>query len=74
MTQDIVILAAGKGSRMKSTFSKVLHQIGGTAMVRRVLATASSLSNAQLHLVVGHQGEQVEQACSELFSQYCLAK
>ncbi|TDR13066.1 bifunctional UDP-N-acetylglucosamine diphosphorylase/glucosamine-1-phosphate N-acetyltransferase GlmU [Marinomonas communis] len=65
MTQDIVILAAGKGSRMKSTFSKVLHKIGGTAMVRRVLATASSLSNAQLHLVVGHQGEQVEQACQD---------
>ncbi|WP_425642591.1 bifunctional UDP-N-acetylglucosamine diphosphorylase/glucosamine-1-phosphate N-acetyltransferase GlmU [Marinomonas gallaica] len=65
MTQDIVILAAGKGSRMKSAYSKVLHKIGGEAMVRRVLATATGLSNAQLHLVVGHQGEQVEQACQD---------
>ena len=65
MTQDIVILAAGKGSRMKSASSKVLHKLAGEAMVRRVLATASGLSNAQLHLVVGHQGEQVAQACQD---------
>lgn len=65
MTQDIVILAAGKGSRMKSASSKVLHKLAGEAMVRRVLATASDLSNAQLHLVVGHQGEQVAQACQD---------
>lgn len=63
MSQDIVILAAGKGSRMKSAFSKVLHKVGGVAMVNRVLATASTLSDAKLHLVVGHQGEQVEASC-----------
>lgn len=63
MTQDIVILAAGKGSRMKSSFSKVLHKVGGLPMVERVLATASSLADSKLHLVVGHQGEQVEAAC-----------
>jgi len=67
MTQDIVILAAGKGSRMKSSFSKVLHQVGGLPMVKRVLTTASSLADSKLHLVVGHQGEQVEAAC-ESFS------
>ncbi|RDL43376.1 UDP-N-acetylglucosamine diphosphorylase/glucosamine-1-phosphate N-acetyltransferase [Marinomonas piezotolerans] len=65
MTQDIVILAAGKGSRMKSSFSKVLHKIGGTSMVRRVLGTAAQLDDTQLHLIVGHQGEQVEQACQD---------
>jgi bifunctional UDP-N-acetylglucosamine pyrophosphorylase/glucosamine-1-phosphate N-acetyltransferase len=65
MTQDIVILAAGKGSRMKSRFSKVLHKVGGVAMVNRVLATASTLTNAKLHLVVGHQGEQVEENCQD---------
>ena len=63
MTQDIVILAAGKGSRMKSAFSKVLHKVGGVAMVNRVLVTASSIKDAKLHLVVGHQGEQVEESC-----------
>ncbi|GAB3478947.1 bifunctional UDP-N-acetylglucosamine diphosphorylase/glucosamine-1-phosphate N-acetyltransferase GlmU [Marinomonas epiphytica] len=65
MNQDIVILAAGKGSRMKSSFSKVLHKVGGEAMVRRVLKTASALQNASLHLVVGHQGEQVAAACED---------
>ena len=65
MNQDIVILAAGKGSRMKSAFSKVLHKIAGEAMVRRVLKTASALSGANLHLVVGHQGEQVAAACQD---------
>lgn len=65
MTQDIVILAAGKGSRMKSRFSKVLHKVGGIAMVSRVLTTASTLANAKLHLVVGHQGEQVEAHCQK---------
>lgn len=65
MTQDIVILAAGKGSRMKSSFSKVLHKVGGVPMVTRVLTTASKLANAKLHLVVGHQGEQVEAHCQE---------
>jgi len=63
MSQDIVILAAGKGSRMKSAFSKVLHKVGGVAMVNRVLETASSITGAKLHLVVGHQGEQVEANC-----------
>ncbi len=65
MNQDIVILAAGKGSRMKSSFSKVLHKIGGTAMVRRVLTTAAELADAKLHLIIGHQGEQVEAACQD---------
>ncbi|MEO9656097.1 bifunctional UDP-N-acetylglucosamine diphosphorylase/glucosamine-1-phosphate N-acetyltransferase GlmU [Marinomonas sp.] len=65
MNQDVVILAAGKGSRMKSAFSKVLHKIAGEAMVRRVLRTANALSGANLHLIVGHQGEQVATACQD---------
>ncbi|QUX94478.1 UDP-N-acetylglucosamine diphosphorylase/glucosamine-1-phosphate N-acetyltransferase [Marinomonas sp. CT5] len=65
MSQDIVILAAGKGSRMKSAFSKVLHKVGGIAMVRRVLATANTLPESKLHLVVGYQGEQVEANCQD---------
>ncbi|BFM49670.1 bifunctional UDP-N-acetylglucosamine diphosphorylase/glucosamine-1-phosphate N-acetyltransferase GlmU [Marinomonas sp. THO17] len=65
MSLDIVILAAGKGSRMKSSYSKVLHKVGGTAMVRRVLTTASRMPEANLHLVVGHQGEQVSEHCQD---------
>ncbi len=65
MKQDVVILAAGKGSRMKSAMSKVLHPIGGIPMVRRVLMTASNLENVSLHLIVGHQGEQVVASCQD---------
>ncbi|MEL0635638.1 bifunctional UDP-N-acetylglucosamine diphosphorylase/glucosamine-1-phosphate N-acetyltransferase GlmU [Marinomonas sp. TI.3.20] len=65
MTQDIVILAAGKGSRMKSKLPKVLHSIAGVPMVRRVLTVASSLPNAVLHLIVGHQGEDVAVKCQD---------
>ena len=63
MKQDVVVLAAGKGSRMKSNQSKVLHKIAGVPMVRRVLDTATTLSDVNLHLIVGHQGEAVAEAC-----------
>lgn len=65
MIEDIVILAAGKGSRMKSSTSKVLHKVGGLPMIRRVLTTASGFDNANLHLVIGHQGEQVKEECQD---------
>ena len=65
MKQDVVVLAAGKGSRMKSNQSKVLHKIAGEPMVRRVLNTATGLSDVNLHLIVGHQGEAVAEACQD---------
>lgn len=65
MKQDVVILAAGKGSRMKSNKSKVLHKIAGAPMIRRVLATATTLTDVNLHLVVGHQGDAVANACQD---------
>ena len=46
---NIVILAAGKGTRMYSKMPKVLHRIGGLPMVERVIDTAASL-NPQKHL------------------------
>ena len=65
MIQDIVILAAGKGSRMKSKLPKVLHAIGGMAMVRRVLTVANTLPETVLHLIIGHQGEAVAAECQD---------
>jgi bifunctional UDP-N-acetylglucosamine pyrophosphorylase/glucosamine-1-phosphate N-acetyltransferase len=55
----IVILAAGQGKRMKSALPKVLHAIGGTSMLRRVVDTASLLSPDKITIVYGHGGEQV---------------
>lgn len=63
MKQEIVILAAGKGSRMKSNLSKVMHPLGGVPMISRVLNTANEIPHTGIHLVVGHQGQQVAEHC-----------
>ena len=58
----VVILAAGKGTRMKSARPKVLHEVAGRPMIEHVLAAASQLSPASITVVVGHQGEAVRGA------------
>ncbi|GGK62061.1 bifunctional UDP-N-acetylglucosamine diphosphorylase/glucosamine-1-phosphate N-acetyltransferase GlmU [Amphritea balenae] len=57
---DIVILAAGQGSRMKSSLPKVLHKIGGKPMLQHVIDAASLIGDNQVHVVVGHGAEKVE--------------
>src|SRR5688500_12130336 len=49
----VVVLAAGKGTRMKSRLPKVLHQIGGLSIIERVLRTAATLTPASVSVVVG---------------------
>jgi bifunctional UDP-N-acetylglucosamine pyrophosphorylase/glucosamine-1-phosphate N-acetyltransferase len=61
----VVILAAGKGTRMKSDLPKVLHQVGGRPMVEHVLATARALQPKSLTLVIGHEAERVRGALAE---------
>ncbi|MBA2438838.1 MAG: bifunctional UDP-N-acetylglucosamine diphosphorylase/glucosamine-1-phosphate N-acetyltransferase GlmU [Acidimicrobiia bacterium] len=55
----VVILAAGKGTRMKSELPKVLHPIAGKPLIDRVLDTAQALNPSTMTLVVGHSAEQV---------------
>ncbi|MBC7137017.1 MAG: bifunctional UDP-N-acetylglucosamine diphosphorylase/glucosamine-1-phosphate N-acetyltransferase GlmU [Oceanibaculum nanhaiense] len=57
-----VILAAGKGTRMKSDLPKVLHPIAGRPMIRHLLATVEALSPARIVVVTGREGEAVAQA------------
>ncbi|MDO5640477.1 MAG: bifunctional UDP-N-acetylglucosamine diphosphorylase/glucosamine-1-phosphate N-acetyltransferase GlmU [Neisseria sp.] len=57
----IVILAAGKGTRMYSKLPKVLHEIGGETMVARVIDTAQSLNPQSTVVVIGHGKEQVRE-------------
>jgi bifunctional UDP-N-acetylglucosamine pyrophosphorylase/glucosamine-1-phosphate N-acetyltransferase len=57
----IVILAAGKGTRMKSSRPKVLHQVAGSPMIDHVLRAAQSLSPTTITLVVGHMKESLRQ-------------
>jgi bifunctional UDP-N-acetylglucosamine pyrophosphorylase/glucosamine-1-phosphate N-acetyltransferase len=55
----IVILAAGKGTRLKSSLAKVLHRAGGRALVEQVLRACAPLVAKKTVVVVGHQAEQV---------------
>ena len=61
---EIVILAAGKGSRMKSALPKVLHQVAGKALLQHVIDAALELDPSNIHIVVGHGKELVQQAIS----------
>ncbi len=59
----IVIMAAGKGTRLRSTRPKVLHQVGGRALLLHVIAAAETVVPAsRIAVVVGHQAEQVRAA------------
>ncbi|MFT3741959.1 MAG: bifunctional UDP-N-acetylglucosamine diphosphorylase/glucosamine-1-phosphate N-acetyltransferase GlmU [Gammaproteobacteria bacterium] len=59
MTLSIVILAAGKGKRMRSELPKVLHVLGGMTLLERVVNTALSLSPKQIYVVYGNGGDRV---------------
>ena len=61
MSLHVVILAAGKGTRMRSSLPKVLHPIAGRPMVSHVIDTAHQLGAAAIHLVYGHGGELLQQ-------------
>lgn len=58
----IVVLAAGKGTRMKSDTHKVLHPIAGRPMLEHLLASAAQLNPARQVVVAGHGREQLEKA------------
>ncbi|MEH6344630.1 MAG: bifunctional UDP-N-acetylglucosamine diphosphorylase/glucosamine-1-phosphate N-acetyltransferase GlmU [Bermanella sp.] len=60
MNIDVVVLAAGQGSRMKSDLPKVLHPIAGKSMLAHVLDCARSVEANNLHVVVGHGCEAVK--------------
>ncbi|MDY3298591.1 NTP transferase domain-containing protein, partial [Selenomonas sp.] len=60
-----VILAAGKGTRMKSALPKVLHKAGGKAMVQQVLDAAKAAGARRQVVVTGFGGEQVREALGD---------
>lgn len=64
----IVILAAGKGTRMRSNIPKVLHKIAGKSMVLHVLACAEKLTPDNIYLVVGHGAQLVKDEVGPYFS------
>jgi bifunctional UDP-N-acetylglucosamine pyrophosphorylase/glucosamine-1-phosphate N-acetyltransferase len=61
---DVVIMAAGKGTRMKSSLPKVLHRLGGKALLAHVIECAASVSARQAVVITGHGAAEVEAACT----------
>ncbi|WAE61976.1 bifunctional UDP-N-acetylglucosamine diphosphorylase/glucosamine-1-phosphate N-acetyltransferase GlmU [Stutzerimonas sp. R40042] len=61
MSLDIVILAAGQGTRMRSALPKVLHPVAGQSMLGHVVSTARALQPRSIQVVIGHGAEQVRQ-------------
>jgi bifunctional UDP-N-acetylglucosamine pyrophosphorylase / glucosamine-1-phosphate N-acetyltransferase len=68
----IVILAAGKGTRMRSELAKVLHRAGGRPLIEHVIRACQPLRAAQLLVVVGHQADEVTAAVIPLGAQAVL--
>ncbi|MHC5860936.1 bifunctional UDP-N-acetylglucosamine diphosphorylase/glucosamine-1-phosphate N-acetyltransferase GlmU [Nostoc sp.] len=58
----VAILAAGRGTRMKSSLPKVLHSLGGRSLVERVLESVEPLSPSRRIVIVGYQSEEVQAA------------
>ena len=62
---SVVILAAGKGTRMYSDLPKVLHKIAGKPMVKHVIDTAKQLNATQIHLIYGHGADLLKQRLAD---------
>src|SRR5512135_2491813 len=62
----VIVLAAGEGTRMRSTTPKVLHEIGGRSLLGHALAAARSLAPDQLVVVVRHERDRVAAHVAQL--------
>jgi len=62
---NVVILAAGQGTRMKSALPKVLHPLAGIPLVQHVINVSKKLNPAVINVVYGHGGEQVQQQIND---------
>lgn len=63
---DVVIMAAGQGTRMKSAKPKVLHSLGGIPMLQRVIDAAQTLNPRSITIVTGFGAEMVERAVAQM--------
>ena len=66
-TQTAIILAAGQGTRMKSSRSKIIHQVAGLPIIVRVIQTALKAGVDDIILVLGHQAEAIKEVVLEFF-------
>ncbi|MFC3942411.1 UDP-N-acetylglucosamine diphosphorylase/glucosamine-1-phosphate N-acetyltransferase [Pseudomonas gingeri NCPPB 3146 = LMG 5327] len=61
MSLEIVILAAGQGTRMRSALPKVLHPVAGNSMLGHVIHSARQLNPQRIHVVIGHGADRVRE-------------
>lgn len=74
MALSVVILAAGKGTRMKSSLPKVLHKLANKPLVEHVYDTAKSLGAEEVIVVYGHGGDQVQETCKHFDAKWVEQK
>jgi len=72
MALDVVILAAGKGTRMKSSLPKVLHKLAGKPMVEHIIESALALDAQTVNVVYGHGAQLLQDALSAHDVNWCL--
>ncbi|VAW61617.1 N-acetylglucosamine-1-phosphate uridyltransferase / Glucosamine-1-phosphate N-acetyltransferase [hydrothermal vent metagenome] len=74
MPLSVVILAAGKGTRMKSHLPKVLHKLANRPLLGHVYATARGLGAEEVVIVYGHGGDQVRESCEHFEAKWVEQK
>lgn len=70
---DVLVLAAGLGTRMKSNLAKVLHKLDGRPLIAHVCRTAASLNPQNIYVVVGHQADDVRTIVEKDLGQYVVS-
>jgi len=69
----IAIMAAGKGTRLKSKHPKVLHEVGGKPLLAHVTAAGTQVvAPADVYVIIGHEAELVRQAVAQSGVQFVL--
>ncbi|WP_009633833.1 bifunctional UDP-N-acetylglucosamine diphosphorylase/glucosamine-1-phosphate N-acetyltransferase GlmU [Synechocystis sp. PCC 7509] len=68
----VAILAAGRGTRMKSNLPKVLHSLGGRSLVERVLESLQTVPHGRRMIIVGYQAQEVKTALQEKSNSHLL--
>jgi bifunctional UDP-N-acetylglucosamine pyrophosphorylase / glucosamine-1-phosphate N-acetyltransferase len=71
---SIVVMAAGKGTRMKSAWPKVLHPLAGRSLLHHVLATTAGLGAGRTIVITGHEAARVEQAVAGQSGVLCVSQ
>src|SRR6059058_4024381 len=69
----IAIMAAGKGTRLKSKHPKVLHEVGGKALLRHVIESAAQVVPvADVYAIIGYEADKVQKAMSDTGAKFIL--